>query len=135
MTQFDRKELISWLEIRYKDTPMPGAKRMFRLALEAVREQPANEPSTDLIHRDEFRCRAESWADNIFADEPDNFKYNSLLDLIDESETVEFPDNEPLTRCEECVKYQTRDCAAKHEQALTDFCSHGISKPEGSEDQ
>ena len=38
MTQTDRKELITWLEDRYKDTPMPGAKRMFKLALEAARE-------------------------------------------------------------------------------------------------
>lgn len=38
MTQTDRKELIAWLESRSKDTPMPGAKRMFKLALEAVRE-------------------------------------------------------------------------------------------------
>ena len=36
MTQTDRKELISWLENRYKETPMPGAKRMFKLALEAA---------------------------------------------------------------------------------------------------
>lgn len=46
MTQTDRKELIAWLENRYKETPMPGAKRMFRLALEAVREQVGNEPLT-----------------------------------------------------------------------------------------
>ena len=45
MTSSDRKELIAWLESRYKDTPMPGAKRMFRLALEAAREQ-ENEPLT-----------------------------------------------------------------------------------------
>ena len=46
MTSSDRKELIAWLESRYKDTPMPGAKRMFKLALDAIREQPANEPLT-----------------------------------------------------------------------------------------
>ena len=46
MTSSDRKELIAWLESRSKDTPMPGAKRMFNLALDAVREQPANEPLT-----------------------------------------------------------------------------------------
>ena len=46
MIDTDRKELIAWLESRSKDTPMPGAKRMFKLALEAVREQPANEPLT-----------------------------------------------------------------------------------------
>ena len=39
MTQTDRKELIAWLENRYKETPMPGAKRMFGMALDAVREQ------------------------------------------------------------------------------------------------
>ena len=38
MISTDRKELIAWLESRYKDTPMPGAKRMFKLALDAVRE-------------------------------------------------------------------------------------------------
>ena len=43
------------------------------------------------------------------------------------------PANEPLTHCGECMKYQTPDCAAKHAQALTDFCSHGVRKPEGSE--
>lgn len=46
MIDTDRKELIAWLESRSKDTPMPGAKRMFKLALDAVREQPANEPLT-----------------------------------------------------------------------------------------
>ena len=39
MIDADRKELIAWLESRYKDTPMPGAKRMFGMALDAVREQ------------------------------------------------------------------------------------------------
>ena len=38
MIDTDRKELIAWLESRYKDTPMPGAKRMFKMALDAVRE-------------------------------------------------------------------------------------------------
>lgn len=46
MTSADREQLIVWLESRYKDTTMPGAKRMFKLALDAVREQPANEPLT-----------------------------------------------------------------------------------------
>ena len=46
MIDTDRKELIAWLESRYKDTPMPGAKRMFKMALDAVREHPANEPLT-----------------------------------------------------------------------------------------
>ncbi|MEA5041572.1 MAG: hypothetical protein VB053_03410 [Oscillibacter ruminantium] len=43
---------------------------------------------TDLIHRDELRCRAEAWAEDVFAGEPDNCKYNSLMDLIDDSEVV-----------------------------------------------
>lgn len=43
---------------------------------------------TDLIHRDELRCRAEAWAEDVFAGEPDNCKYNSLLHLIDDSEVV-----------------------------------------------
>ena len=38
MTSSDRKELITWLESRYKETTMPGAKRMFKMALEAARE-------------------------------------------------------------------------------------------------
>ena len=44
------------------------------------------------------------------------------------------PANEPLTRCGECANYQTQNCAAKHEQALMDFCSHGIRKPGGEQD-
>lgn len=43
---------------------------------------------TDLIHRDELRYRAEAWAEDVFAGEPDNCKYNSLMDLIDDSEVV-----------------------------------------------
>ena len=43
------------------------------------------------------------------------------------------PENKPLVTCGECVKYQTPDCAAKHEQALMDFCSHGIRKPGGEQ--
>lgn len=46
MTPPDRKELIAWLESRYKDTPMPGAKRMFKLALDAIREKTGNDPLT-----------------------------------------------------------------------------------------
>ena len=38
MIDTDRKELIAWLESRYKDTTMPGAKRMFKMALDAARE-------------------------------------------------------------------------------------------------
>lgn len=41
---------------------------------------------------------------------------------------------EPLTTCGECANYQTQNCAAKHEQALMDFCSHGIRKPGGETD-
>ena len=44
------------------------------------------------------------------------------------------PANEPLVTCGECVKYQTPNCAAKHEQALMDFCSHGIRKPGGEQE-
>ena len=44
------------------------------------------------------------------------------------------PDNEPLVTCGECVKYQTPNCAAKHEQALMDFCSHGIRKLGGEQE-
>ena len=44
------------------------------------------------------------------------------------------PVNEPPVRCGECVNYQTQNCAAKHEQALMDFCSHGIRKPGGEQD-
>ena len=44
------------------------------------------------------------------------------------------PANEPLVTCGECAKYQTPDCAAKHEQALMDFCSHGIRKPGGEQE-
>ena len=43
------------------------------------------------------------------------------------------PANEPLVTRGECVKYQTPNCAAKHEQALMDFCSHGIRKPGGEQ--
>ena len=42
------------------------------------------------------------------------------------------PADEPLVTCGECVKYQTPNCAARHEQALMDFCSHGIRKPGGT---
>lgn len=47
MTQTDRKELIAWLESRYKETPMPGAKRMFKLALEAARELEGRDESNE----------------------------------------------------------------------------------------
>ena len=41
---------------------------------------------------------------------------------------------EPPVRCGECANYQTQNCAAKHEQALMDFCSHGIRKPGGEQE-
>ena len=44
------------------------------------------------------------------------------------------PANEPPVRCGECANYQTQNCAAKHEQALMDFCSHGIRKPGGEQE-
>ena len=44
------------------------------------------------------------------------------------------PANEPAVRCGECANYQTQNCAAKHEQALMDFCSHGIRKLGGEQD-
>lgn len=44
----------------------------------------------DLIHADELRGRVWCWAEEVFADEPDNFKFNSLLNLIDESEVVNY---------------------------------------------
>ena len=44
------------------------------------------------------------------------------------------PANEPLVTCGECVKYQTPNCAAKHEQALMDYCSHGVHKPGGEQE-
>jgi hypothetical protein len=40
----------------------------------------------------------------------------------------------PPVRCGECANYQTQNCAAKHEQALMDFCSHGIRKQGGEQD-
>lgn len=43
------------------------------------------------------------------------------------------PESVSLVRCGECAKYQSPNCAAKHEQALRDFCSHGVRKPERSE--
>lgn len=43
------------------------------------------------------------------------------------------PENEPIVRCGECEKYQSSNCAAKHEQALMDFCSHAVRKEEGGE--
>ena len=41
---------------------------------------------------------------------------------------------EPPVRCGECANYQTQNCAAKHEQALMDFCSRGIRKPGGEQE-
>lgn len=42
----------------------------------------------DLIHADELRSRVWNWGEEAFANEPDNNKFNQLLDLIDESEVV-----------------------------------------------
>ena len=44
------------------------------------------------------------------------------------------PANEPPVRCWECANYQTQNCAAKHKQALMDFCSHGIRKQGGEQE-
>lgn len=60
---------------------------------------------TDLIHRDEFRCRAEAWAEDVFAGEPDNCKYNSLLHLIDDSEVVGAADVETEKLIEALRRY------------------------------
>lgn len=42
----------------------------------------------DLIHADELRDRVWDWAEEAFAKEPDNNKFNQLIDLIDESEVI-----------------------------------------------
>lgn len=42
----------------------------------------------DLIHADELRGRVWDWAEEAFAKEPDNNKFNQLISLIDESEVV-----------------------------------------------
>ena len=42
---------------------------------------------------------------------------------------------EPPVRCGECANYQTQNCAAKHEQALMDFCSHGVRRPHRKDDE
>lgn len=42
----------------------------------------------DLIHADELRDRVWNWAEETFANEPDNNKFNQLIDLIDESEVI-----------------------------------------------
>ena len=59
--------------------------------------------------------------------------YNACSLAIDALRRAQ-PANEPLVTCGECVKYQTPNCAAKHEQALMDFCSHGIRKPGGEQE-
>lgn len=33
-----------------------------------------------------------------------------------------------VVRCRDCCKYQTAACHAGHEQAETDYCSHGVRK-------
>ena len=44
-------------------------------------------------------------------------------------------ESEPLTHCRDCAKYQTQSCSAKHEQALIDFCSHGVRRPTRKDDE
>lgn len=46
MTDDERLKLITWLESRAQGSAMPGASRMYKLALDAIRAQPANEPLT-----------------------------------------------------------------------------------------
>lgn len=56
-----------------------------------------------------------------------------LIESLQAQLAASQPENKPLVRCGECAKYQSPNCAAKHEQALMDFCSHGERKPERSE--
>ena len=46
MTDDERLKLIAWLESRAQGSTMPGASRMYKLALDAIRAQPSNEPLT-----------------------------------------------------------------------------------------
>lgn len=43
MTNGERKEAIEWFESRAKVATMPGAQKMFRFALEALREMDRRE--------------------------------------------------------------------------------------------
>jgi hypothetical protein len=46
MTDDERLKLITWLESRAQGSTMPGASRMYKLALDAIRAQPSNGPLT-----------------------------------------------------------------------------------------
>jgi hypothetical protein len=46
MTDDERLKLIAWLESRAQGSTMPGASRMYKLALDAIRAQPSNGPLT-----------------------------------------------------------------------------------------
>ena len=56
------------------------------------------------------------------------------IETDEELEELRAQPAEPPVRCGECANYQTQNCAAKHEQALMDFCSHGIRKPGGEQE-
>lgn len=43
MTNSEREEAIKWFEARAKVATMPGAQKMFRLAIEALREMDRSE--------------------------------------------------------------------------------------------
>ena len=43
MTNIERNEAIKWFEARAKVATMPGAQKMFRFALEALREMDRSE--------------------------------------------------------------------------------------------
>ena len=43
MTNGERKEAIEWFEARAKVATMPGAQKMFRLAIDALREMDRSE--------------------------------------------------------------------------------------------
>ena len=60
----------------------------------------------------------------------DEFVTKIIPNIINNAPTI---DAIPV-RCGECANYQTQNCAAKHEQALMDFCSHGIRKPGGEQE-
>lgn len=42
----------------------------------------------DLIHADELRGRVWDWAEEVFAKESNNNKFNQIINLIDESEVI-----------------------------------------------
>ena len=122
------------------------------------RAQPANEPCTDcsgIVYRQtnsgkiipaDQRCGAKI-TPPCYQPDGDGCAYQIYGDNNDEpierckacplcySDKVRHKDpaNEPPVRCGECANYQTQNCAAKHEQALMDFCSHGIRKPGGEQ--